>query len=524
MSFRTLLTNSISKKALLVAFIHWYVTFFLEKNFFVTSTLEKPFVVIAKLIVIVCFWQIVFYMVRRYKTEHEYRSYIHFVGVYFIFSMVLLLLIWPGNWLLDDYILLQLTHELEFMAWQHFLSQMFYYCAIFIFPTPVNIEILHIVCISLIVGYFVYTIYLLTNKSKIAFLSYIPFILPNVLLQNYFLLRAGLFTYLIIFLVVYYIHQASKKENLTYSKLLILAVVTATIATLRSEGILFIFASPIIFLILFRKTTPRAMILCFLATTACIYLCLGQFQTYLINYKNKYKDTDKLYLLTAIITPLYHLTKKAASDQREDLLLDVKAVLDIQQFYTDVPSWNVISSTPIIKENYFNSKARRKLLRAYVKLIQTYPNVFFDNRISQFMSESNTQTYTSNKLNTQYYSLFQNTVSDYISTKRRAKTLTKLSLKNKFLNNHLPPIALLLILSTICLFRKKFVIPIITSALMGMVGIVFITSPGPYFMYYFSVYLTGYALAFGALSIALSKLFKPRHFYSPTSPPEQAAL
>lgn len=83
---------------------------------------------------------------------------------------------------------------MEFNAWQHFLTHAFYYCAVFIFPTPVSINILQLAIISLIVGYFVYCIYTVCGHSKIAAAcAYIPFLLPNILLQDSFILRATVF-------------------------------------------------------------------------------------------------------------------------------------------------------------------------------------------------------------------------------------------------------------------------------------------------------------------------------------------
>ena len=114
MRLRTWLSDTIHKKALLIALVHWYVTFFFEKDLFIRSTLESKTFTVAKIIVIFSFWQIAAYMFRRYKREADYRRFIHFSAIYFLFSMVVLLMIWPGFWGADAFELLDpLTQVLD---------------------------------------------------------------------------------------------------------------------------------------------------------------------------------------------------------------------------------------------------------------------------------------------------------------------------------------------------------------------------------------------------------------------------
>ncbi|WP_126980076.1 hypothetical protein [Saezia sanguinis] len=214
MRLRTWLSDTIHKKALFIALVHWYVTFFFEKDLFIRSTLESKTFTVAKIIVIFSFWQIAAYMFRRYKREADYRRFIHFSAIYFLFSMVVLLMIWPGNWGWEKMGLIGVVRNFEQYAWHHYLMIWFYYYATLLLPSPVSVIILQLACLSLIVGYFVYSISETIHRSKLAWLAYIPFIFPSVLAQNYFPLRATLFAYIVLLLLVILIKSISRQKTL----------------------------------------------------------------------------------------------------------------------------------------------------------------------------------------------------------------------------------------------------------------------------------------------------------------------
>lgn len=84
------------KAFLLLAFVHWVITLFFEKNFFHVSTLKNTGFAVFKILAIVSFWQFVAYLLNRYRKEKGFRVLIYYALGYFIFSLALLVLIWPG--------------------------------------------------------------------------------------------------------------------------------------------------------------------------------------------------------------------------------------------------------------------------------------------------------------------------------------------------------------------------------------------------------------------------------------------
>lgn len=515
MGFRTWLSDCISKKALLIAFVHWYVTFFIEKNFFVTSTLEKPFIVIAKLFVVVCFWQIAFYMARRYKQDPEYRRYIHFAGAYFIFSMVLLLLIWPGNWLSDDLYVLEDTKNFLLRSWQHYLTGTFYYIAVFLFPACVSIIIFQLLCISLIVGYFINAIYTFTNHSKLALLAYIPFFFPTVLTENYYPLRAVLFSYLILFFITSLLIN-NKKEKISNAVLISLSFITAIICNLRGEGATFLLIAPTLVFLLLKRQTNLKQKFGFIALLFLFAFLIGIPQKTITpglgNVPIKLHtnaEFEHLYKLTTIITPLGNLVNKATNDDRHDLIKDIDPLLNISEF-KNANGVDALWNGKLLKPSFYHTNFK-VFYKTLFELIKAYPMDFLSERVRLFKNSKN--PYLSiPEINPNLYSNLLNTdtPSSYINKDLRARVMDQMDLWphpkiKKIFHNILPPIILLIFIASACMLKKKYAKAITLLSCITPATLVFFTAPSPFFMYYFSIYLTGYAFAFGALSIALSK-------------------
>lgn len=107
--------------------------------------------------------------------------------------------------------------------------------------------------------------------------------------------------------------------------------------------------------------------------------------------------------------------------------------------------------------------------------------------------------------------------SDPIRNRNLTKLLGLNGNKNKIrlFQNQTIPLVGLSILSLGLLIKKKYALSYLCALVLPAAFLVFLSAPAPYFMYYFSVYLIGYAFMFGVLSLVLSKLFKPRQFYCP---------
>lgn len=500
MGWTSQLSNHISKKALIIAFIHWYATFFVEKSFFVTSTLEKPFVAVAKLLVIICFWQIAFYMVKRYKTEPEYRRYIHFAGAYFIFSMIVLLLIWPGNWNWDEFTIMRPVSQFRLASIQHFLMSIFYLIGIFLFPEPFIVVVLQIFIISLIVGYFINCIFHATHQSKLTLVAYIPFLLPAVLLMNNYALRSTLFGYmLLLFLTILFFKK---------TKYFTLAICTVFLSTLRGEGIYFLILAPLLFILTYWYKTSKLQKTLFIFIVTLCSLSITNYQSQI----NAHISQGFSYKLTTYITPLGFLINHADNENRNDLITPITPYLNIDLLKIsrgDEAIWANDFFKPEFTQN--PKLAEDVIFKSFMVLVKTYPKEFFSERWQLFKKTSKSAPpisgeYEQTQIAQQYgHQFFENNLSSYLNKDGRHQVLSILY-ENRIFNNITIPTFFLLFLSLLCLIYRQYTYALIVAAPLPAFTLVILTAPSPYFMYYFSIYLTGYAFGFGALIIVLSRL------------------
>lgn len=512
MNFRTWLSDCISKKALLIAFLHWYVTFFIEKSFFSSSTLEKPVVAIAKLLVIVCFWQIVFYMVRRYKTETQYRRYIHFVGAYFTFLMLIMLLIWPGIWFWDDMWLVGQTRYFELKAWQHFLSGTFYYCAAFIFPSPISITILQLACISMIIGYFVNAISDVTKKSKFALLSFLPFIIPPIISQDFLVLRATLFSYLILFFLTSILFKHWQRKNLSTLFVFMLSIVAAIMTTLRGEGLYFVLVAPLLFIYLFWSLSSRKQKFLFISSMYCIIFFITSVQSSILGERDNLR-----YKLSTYVGPLSSVVLAAKKDNNSDLLKPINEILDISIF-DQLSANDAFWSNKLIKEKYYTQEGQKKIKRGFIKLALSYPFDLLNDRAALFQKTKREKPFKDVLQPNQVYSdnyndaFINGIAANYIDENKRNVILEKLDLNkaptlNKLFHNIAIPVYLLLVLFFLLLLSRKFLHAVVILSILPLFILVFFSAPYHFFMYYFSVYLAGYAFFIGYLTIIIARFF-----------------
>ena len=511
MRLRTWLSDTIHKKALFIALVHWYVTFFFEKDLFIRSTLESKTFTVAKIIVIFSFWQIAAYMFRRYKREADYRRFMHFSAIYFLFSMGGLLMIWPGNWGWEKMGLIGVVRNFEQYAWHHYLMIWFYYYATLLLPSPVSVIILQLACLSLIVGYFVYSVSETIHRSKLAWLAYIPFIFPSVLAQNYFPLRATLFAYIVLLLLVILIKSISRQKNVTSKLFIALSILTALISTIRGEGVYFLVAIPILFIIIFWKTSTRFQKTLFPILTAILFLIVNYPQSKIMGPIDHQK-----YILTTYTEPLGSLVNKAMQDNRPDLIEDIDKYLRVSNF-KDVSGAYAYWHTDLIREGFYEAD-KTDLYRALLKLIYTYPDVFIKDRWATFqfgqtpIVVTETVGYTAGSAPSEVYdTVFKGGLSDYLSPKTRDRTLQFIALQTSktaraFFHNILIPLGLIVFLSLVLLILKQYKTLLCVICPLPMAVLAFLAAQTGFFMYYFSVYLFGYAAFFVAAILIIYKL------------------
>ena len=182
---------------------------------------------------------------------------------------------------------------------------------------------------------------------------------------------------------------------------------------------------------------------------------------------------------------------------------------------------NLFWSRPDFQRSY-TDKEIASFKQAYYKLILRYPAVFLKERFETFVSstgllENTTELFTESVPN--YITFRQYPLSSPISDKTRTAVIKGLELRTQkdytqklavtdLVYSALPAVLILLVASVILLIRKKWLPLFLLLTALVKVPLVFLTAPSRLFMYYYSVYLIGYAVLFYSAFLLTQKKAK----------------
>jgi len=152
--------KQLNKVCILIACIHWAISFFTDKFIFEYVTWDlSNFTQMAKtvitygckavfLVVLVLFWHGIFWLLRKAD-----RRFVKFTLIYFGINLLLLLLVWPGIWRMDEFGILSNAVRLQPVFWQNYLTSLFYVFSLMLLPFPSGVIIVQMAVCSLVVGY-----------------------------------------------------------------------------------------------------------------------------------------------------------------------------------------------------------------------------------------------------------------------------------------------------------------------------------------------------------------------------------
>lgn len=496
------------KAFLLLAFVHWVITLFFEKNFFHVSTLKNTGFAVFKILAIVSFWQFVAYLLNRYRKEKGFRVFIYYALGYFIFSLALLVLIWPGIWFWDELNILLRAQNFDFIAWQHVLSGVFYLYALSLFPTPVSIIIFQLFCISLIAGYCVYVLSRICKSSRLALLGFVPFLLPPVILQNYLSYRSTLFSYLLLFLIVHILYLYWKKIAVNNWCFFYLALIVAIISNWRGEAGYLLIAAPLFILFALYRISTRKQKTFFIFAVVIGSGAIAYFQNI---YWDPYEK--KLNQLVLVVNPLKTLIHEAKQNGQFHIYKNLNEWLDLEELEHYKSGTDALWDGHLVKDN-FKLMDTKILVGTYLSLIRKYPTCYLQNRWNFYRSDFEMFVWADgifkNLLDKYTAPMFQNDpFSHFMDSSLRTSVINTLSLAKmprlqRLLCDSLIPICLLISLSIYSLKKKRFVWAAASALTLPVAVLVFFTAPEAFFIYYFSIYLVGYVLFMGFVVRQLS--------------------
>ncbi len=517
--------RKVNKTALIIAALHFVVTFFTDRLIFcyawfdfstAKETLRSVETVAVKLVffvLLIALWQAVFW-----AAKHADRFFLKVAGGYMLVMSVLLLLTWPGIWRMDEFGLLSSSVQLFPHFWQNYITSVFYVLSMMLLPFPAGVIIVQCACISLIVARL---ITLCMQEKSIGagkrawLLLLLPFLMFPVLDSNLYPIRMSLYAFLEVLLIaeLFFLSKRIKKETMSgeswKSGYWIYISALAVLVTLwRTEAIYYLVAYPVLLLVIGKGRRYAGQIILYLIAFVILFAPqkIGERMS-----------SGQQYELTSVVLPLVPLVEAAhenADEKDRELLENIDQVINVEVTLQGAAQGksgiNLFWGEPQFQRAYTEDDFR-EFKAAYYQLIMKYPRVFLQERLQTFLDssdllENTTELFT--KENVPNYEAFRTyPLAKPLNNEIRTGVIKKLELRTKedydkklaitdFVYSAIPAIGLLVIASVFLLIKRKWTMLLLLLTVAAKVPLVFLTAPSRLFMYYYSVYLFGYCVLF----------------------------
>ena len=545
--------GKLNKVCVIIACIHWLLSFFTDRLIFsyvafdfheTILALKSIVMLLAKfgfLPVLIVFWQVVYWLVKKAD-----RRFVRFFVIYGAIQIMLLLLTWPGIWRIDEFGILSSACKLLPVFWQNYITSVFYIYALMLVPVPAGVIMAQMFVNSLIAAYIAsHTEQLLWERtSKWGYLLLLPFLFFPVLDSNLYPMRMSVYAFLelyVLFLLFELFEAkkhmaAAKRPQMTeavcgkgadITKLVQVALFGAIVAVWRTEGIYYLVMLPILITIIFWNDRKRAWF-----RNVVISFCALTLLLFGVQAVGGRLTSGNSYDLTSVVLPVVPLIERAYEEdsaEAEQLLAQIDKVLSVEEAYKGVKAGkNGISlfwSNEKFIRDYTNEEYAA-FKHAFYQLVLRYPGTFLKERMTCFaesttLLDNTTELFT--KEGNQNYDTFRTyPLSGPIHNETRTSVIKMLELRsaedyNKTLTaygivySHIIPIVLLVAAIIICLVKKRGIYSLLLLAPCCKVPLIFLTAPSRLFMYYYSVYLIGWVVAIYGVTAFVCKRRRMRH-------------
>ena len=507
-----------------IACVQWFLTtiFQVDRLFFVYDSENSLFLLVKALYftLLLISWIFVFNVYDKIKAhDKKYERGLYFFGVYFAILMLLLVVLWPGTWALDDAWDLFAEQSYDWTAWQHILTGIYQQVLLQILPFPGGIILLQNAGIALCVAFVItkledrFAIPALGNKYIDTFIKLLPFLTPPVLMYQFSGYRMGPYVYIELAMLVAWLCAVKDQQEWSWQYTILFSALCAVTAVWRSESLFYI---PFICVSMFftqKEVLPKLKKAICILLILCVYLGINHVQTEKLG-NNSYK-------LVSILNPCVELIRAADPETDQAILDDLAVALNMDVIYENPDANGASLHWAIIKPEH-TDQDYHKCLAAFVKLCLKYPQIVIRERTALFIKASGI---TGNSVtNLQWtYNFYDSDFDDgparlvreagWITNQPAFPTMRKrlISLLNLRIGNHVSflyrivwnvviPIIALLFAWCILLKKKQWWFFIVATAVLVRVPVVYLTEPSGWLMYWLSFYFIGYVvLVYGLL-------------------------
>ncbi len=430
-------------------------------------------------------------------------------------NAIVLLLMWPGFWVYDEFYVLTDVQENWLGTWQHIFTSVYFAVALNLIPTPVGIVIVQFVFGSFVAGYVVARSWSLIPRARLAYLLVIPFLFFPVLLFNQYPIRVTMMAYieLAVLFRVLVIHLRRDLVTDRYREFFFLTTAITVAAFWRSEAAFLLVLIPVLAISL-RVFRPRKVGVP-VRTAVAALIATGLAFTGLAGVSAA--TTSPRYAVTAVYNPLsVMLQGDLGGPNLERNLAAIDRVVDLDIVKRDPNIYNIPTffTKKVLRPDYRAHLTEFEL--AYASLVAENPGAFLHARMQTFLATNAIGRvpvertlggdFLTSGMAQGYIDEFEarNPLGVPISDDVRLATVRALltvSEEAEFTPltpvvwNVIPAVLLVILSFVVALIRRRWMFATVFGLLITQTGITFATAPANFFMYYWAIYLAGWVLA-----------------------------
>lgn len=466
-------------------------------------------------------------LVRKVRQKDAFAlRWLQWMLPYLVFTLVVLVIVWPGCWGSDDLDVLHLARALEPSSWQHFLtSAAFILCLMFI-PVPGGVVLIQTLLIAGVVGCFLAAAETLARERMSKppargwfAILYIPFLLPPVLLHDMQPFRSTWSTWTELFTVFLLVWWYLRGQAITKKQLAVFTLLGILTAGWRSESIYYLAALPVLlaFLVGKKLVRPAAAVVSAVGIVAGTLAC-NAYTNYLMGDAWLYQRVALCYQAAALVQDADPV-EDAEALAMIDPVFDVQACRELSTLHGPELRNAISRGDPDLTEEDWEI-CKKGIIQLALKypgsLLRERLGVFL-NTVEQHRTESNQKlvfavtvlVYTDppESMREIQKDFLYNSIGAYpVNQQLREDFIMSLSYRTEFLGGllavtwlMLPSFGLLALAILVLLVRRKWMLFFAAGALAARIPLVFLTAPDTYFMYYLTPYMAGYAIAAAGL-------------------------
>lgn len=457
---------------------------------------------------------IIIFINRLRSRNVFFKRWLLYSSIYFGVLFVTLLLIYPGHWVWDEFNILETVKTFTPYAWQNYFTNVFYTFCLLIFPSAISIVLIQLGFIALIVGYIATIVRWLVKNKYAPYIFMTVFLLPPILINNFYPLRITLYSYAEILLFAHLLYSYIKnKLKLTPKEMIFISFLIGILAFWRTEGIYYLVLVPVLLIRsgLINKSNWHDFKTHAILTPSYLILAILGLVTYV--------SSDSRYSITTMINPLSVMIHEPLRGAKiEEKLADMNKSIDLDILrrypsYTEIPSyWN-----GLLRPEY--SANMKDFRSAYIYIVVHNPDYFLEARTKTFLASSgltkeyppvlpvgllgrNDQLSGGERLVAERFEA-ANKFTKPINPELKQSVTTlllgidkggKLTGIGHAFWNLIIPILLLLGVFVHALIKRRTFWVVACIFILLRVPIIFITAPASYFMYYLPVYISGFTI------------------------------